>query len=75
MFKKQEVEKERVKEEGNSCSALLLCSITSPTKEPGEVWGLCQLSAGTAYCSDGCFCLFVSTGFQLYIWPTKRMPR
>lgn len=54
-FKKQEVKVEKVKEEVNHRSASSLWSITSPTEEPGEVWGLCQLSPGTAHCSDGCF--------------------
>lgn len=50
----QEVEEERVREEGNHHSALVLLSVTSPTKRLGEVWGLFQLSPGTAHCSDEC---------------------
>jgi len=60
-----------VKEEGNHRSASSLRSITSRTEEPGEVWGLCQLSPGTARCNCGCLHLLVPAGLQLYVWPMK----
>lgn len=62
-FTKHEIKVERVKEEGSRDPAMSVWSITSPTKGPGELWGLYRLSPGTARCNDGCFSLLLSAAY------------